>query len=199
VSASGRYVAYFDIGHGMHVYDRVTTNVTNWGNGEESVIGGMTWSPVADRLVYLDDGVCTFDPMSYCISAFEWDAATAAITTLAEAEYLDEPSYKPDGTAIAYRCSGAGCCDPTPGEYPLCTSNGLAVPHPAGMIDETAIWSPDGTAIAFVRTDPGTDNLGTLMIWHPGDPAATALTGPVLGLRDYPFLGHKASWTRVPQ
>jgi hypothetical protein len=147
----------------------------------------------------LDDGACSFDPELWCITAFAWDAATQATTTLAEAEYLAEPSFKPDGTAIVFQCSGAGCCDPTPGEYPLCTSGGLAVPHPAGMIDESAMWSPDGSAIAFVRTDPATDGLGVLMHWHIGDPAPTALTGPVLGLRDYPLYSHKASWTRIPQ
>ena len=67
------------------------------------------------------------------------------------------------------------------------------------MIDESLMWAPSGTAIAFVRTNSNTDNLGQLMIWHPGDPAPTALTGPVLGLREYPLYSHQASWTRIPQ
>ncbi|MCU0253597.1 MAG: hypothetical protein MUE47_03560, partial [Acidobacteria bacterium] len=201
-STSGRYLAYIDDDNQLFVRDTVLDLELPAPITDGSSIRHFEWAPLADRLVYPAPGPCSFDPESSCYTITDWNLAAGTTVQSVEAREILHPAYKPDGSAIVYRCAGDGCCDPlaVAPETAICTTNALMVPRVAGAIDADPTWSPDGDAIAFIREDPAVSESRMLMIWRPGDPAATPLTGPVLGLAGWSSYSMRESvWKRVPQ
>jgi Tol biopolymer transport system component len=173
----------------------------NWASATD----GIAWSPVEDVLAYGGPaGSCDSDPNQDCDKIRTWNVHTSTTTDRVVAQNMQGGfSFSPNGAHLAYSCGGTDCCGGSSSQTVICTTSGISVPPAPGFSDTNPVWSPDGTAIAFLRQSTLTSPPGrkALMVWHPGDPQATALTGAYLGFSGWEQTRSFSpiTWVTIPQ
>jgi Tol biopolymer transport system component len=112
-----------------------------------SYYDGLDWSPVADEILFINEGTFTMQTISSIPSATPTPHQISSVTS------VSSPTWSPDGTQIAF----AKFLGPLTGEvYKISLDDPDTEIHLSdetdGLIDSSPVWSPDGTKIAFAHS-----------------------------------------------
>jgi hypothetical protein len=133
------------------------------------------WSPDGARIAFeRQNGICVFDLCGLAVFVMNADGSDAHQIkgTVTAFDYAAVPEWSPDGSRIVYLL----------GDYSrlpharIMTTEGLDVID-LGVVASQAIWSPDGTAIAFTAPSPG-DTAPIMVVPATGGTPVELVTRP---------------------
>ena len=105
------------------------------------------WSPVTNKVAFVQGQ-----------KVMEYTIGGNSLPRLNAGTEIQWPVYSPNGLNIAFQMKQGS-------NWTIVFTSADPVPVMAGRDDTRPVWSPDGQAIVFIRTDPAT-RTSQLMMWN---------------------------------
>jgi hypothetical protein len=137
--------------------------------GEDQYVATPDWSPDGEHIAYASEAPHVEPEL---IDIYVVDLKTLAIHRLTEDPALDyEPEWSPDGTRILFRSRRddvlrVSAESQAPDEIYVMNSDGSGqtrLTHDSAT-DQSAVWSPDGSQIAYTSQGPGPKDEARIVI-----------------------------------